>query len=192
MSTTNRSTTAKKPQANIAKKPAKKIAPKKDAAKDLKELFEDGLKDLYWAEKALYTKALPKMLKNATSSKLKAAIAKHSEETKGQIVRLEKCFAALGKKPQAAKCDAMQGLIDEGKGIIEESQPGAVRDAGIIAAAQKAEHYEIASYGTLAAFAKVLGEKICLKLLLQTLNEEKKCDKTLSGIADTNLNAQAI
>lgn len=98
----------------------------------------------------------------------------------------------MGQNPKAAKCDAMQGLMDEGKGIIEESQPGAVRDAGIIAAAQKAEHYEIASYGTLAAFAKVLGEKTCLKLLLQTLHEEKKCDKTLSGIADTNLNTQAI
>ncbi|MFM2337779.1 MAG: hypothetical protein RL115_972 [Bacteroidota bacterium] len=192
MAKTKHSIAATKSKIKTAKKPSKKIAPKKDAAKDLKQLFEDGLKDLYWAEKALYTKALPLMLKNATSSKLKAAITKHSTETKGQIIRLEKCFAAMGQKPKAAKCDAMQGLMDEGKGIIEESQPGAVRDAGIIAAAQKAEHYEIASYGTLAAFAKVLGEKTCLKLLLQTLHEEKKCDKTLSGIADTNLNTQAI
>lgn len=176
----------------IVKKAAKKIAPKKDAAKDLASLFEDGLKDLYWAEKALYTKALPKMLKNASDSKLKKAITDHSNETKNHIQRLEGCFAALGKKPQAKKCDAMQGLMDEGKGIIEECQPGAVRDAGIIAAAQKAEHYEIASYGTLAAFAKILKQDKCLKLLLQTLKEEKNCDTTLSKIADTTLNSAAL
>lgn len=176
----------------LVKKAAQKVPAKKDAAKDLKALFEDGLKDLYWAEKALYTKALPKMLKNATNEKLKKSIAKHSEETKSQINRLEMCFAALGKKPQAKKCDAMQGLMDEGKGLLEESQPGTVRDAAIIAACQKVEHYEIASYGTLAAFAKVLNEKKCLEQLLKTLNEEKACDETLTSIADTNLNTQAI
>jgi ferritin-like metal-binding protein YciE len=176
----------------IVKKPADKIAPKKDAAKDLAALFEDGLKDLYWAEKALYTKALPKMLKNATDPKLKKAVSNHAAETKNHIQRLEACFAALGKKPQAKKCDAMQGLMDEGKGIIEECQPGSVRDAGIIAAAQKSEHYEIASYGTLAAFAKVLKQDKCLKLLLQTLKEEKNCDSTLTKIADTNLNTAAL
>lgn len=175
------------------KRPAeKKVPAKKDAAKDLKALFEDGLKDLYWAEKALYTKALPKMLKNATNTELKKAISSHTVETKNQISRLESCFAAIGKKAVAKKCDAMQGIIDEGKGIMEETQPGAVRDAGIIAASQKAEHYEIASYGTLAAFAKVLNEKECLKLLLATLAEEKKCDDTLTKIADTALNTAAM
>ncbi|KMQ68548.1 hypothetical protein ACM39_08570 [Chryseobacterium sp. FH2] len=185
-------TATKKTSAKVA--PAKKAAPKtpakKDAAKGLKDLFEDSLKDIYWAEKAL-VKALPKMQKNATSEKLKTAIEKHITETEGHVDRLEKCFKALGKKAQAKKCDAMQGLLDEGKSIMEETQPGAVRDAGIIAAAQKVEHYEIATYGTLAAYAKVLKEDECLKNLLKTLQEEKNCDSTLTKIADTTLNAKA-
>lgn len=169
---------------------AKKIPAKKDAAKKLEDLFEDGLKDIYWAEKALL-KALPKMEKNATDKKLKTAITNHITETKNQVKRLEDCFSALGKKAEAEKCDAMQGLLDEGKSIMEETEPGAVRDAGIIAASQKIEHYEIATYGTLAAFAKVLKEKRCLKNLLETLEEEKQCDELLSSIADTNLNTKA-
>lgn len=181
-----KSTTSKKQVVKIAKK----IPAKKDAAKDLNDLFEDGLKDIFWAEKALL-KQLPKMHKNATSPKLKAAIEEHITKTEHQVERLEKCFEALGKKPQAKKCDAMQGLLDEAKGIIEETQIGSVRDAGIIAASQKVEHYEIATYGTLAAFAKVLNEKKCLDLLLKTLDEEKKCDELLSAIADTNLNSKA-
>ena len=127
----------------------KKVPAKKTAAKELKDLFEDGLKDIYWAEKAL-VKALPKMHKNATHPKLKKAIADHLAQTERQVIRLEKCFVALKQKPQAKKCDAMQGLLDEGKSIMEETQLGAVRDAGIIAAAQKVEHYEIATYGTPA------------------------------------------
>ena len=99
--------------------------------------------------------------------------------------------SGCGRAPQAAVCDAMKGLLEEGKGIMEETEMGAVRDAGIIAAAQKMEHYEIASYGTLAAFAKVLGYKQSLKLLLATLEEEKKCDEHLTQIADTNLNTKA-
>lgn len=170
---------------------AKKIPAKKDAAKELKDLFEDGLKDIYWAEKAL-TKALPKMQKNATDQKLKDAIGAHLTETKEQVKRLEDCFAALGKKPQAKKCDAMQGLLDEGKSIMEETKPGAVRDAGIIAASQKVEHYEIATYGTLAAYAKVLKQNKCLRALLKTLGEEKKCDQLLTSIADTALNKKAM
>lgn len=170
---------------------AKKIPAKKDAAKELKDLFEDGLKDIYWAEKAL-TKALPKMQKNATDQKLKEAIGAHLAETKEQVKRLEDCFAALGKKPQAKKCDAMQGLLDEGKSIMEETKPGAVRDAGIIAASQKVEHYEIATYGTLAAYAKVLKQNKCLRALLKTLGEEKKCDQLLTSIADTALNKKAM
>ncbi len=169
----------------------KKTPAKKDAAKELKDLFEDSLKDIYWAEKAL-TKALPKMHKNATDVKLKNAISDHLAQTQTQVKRLEDCFAELGKKAQAKKCDAMQGLLDEATSIIEETKPGPVRDAGIIAASQKVEHYEIATYGTLAAFAKVLKEKKCLKYLLETLDEEKKCDELLSGIADTNLNSKAL
>ncbi|ASW73537.1 hypothetical protein IQ37_11035 [Chryseobacterium piperi] len=170
---------------------AKKVPAKKNAAKELKDLFEDGLKDIYWAEKAL-TKALPKMQKNATDKKLKDAIGAHLAETKNQVKRLEDCFAAMGKKAQAKKCDAMQGLLDEGKGIMEETKPGAVRDAGIIAASQKVEHYEIATYGTLAAYAKVLKQNKCLRLLLKTLGEEKKCDELLTSIADTALNKKAM
>ncbi|MBD3904071.1 ferritin-like domain-containing protein [Chryseobacterium sp. Ch-15] len=190
-----KSTVAKKDSAKkTTKTPAKSAAKtpaKKDAAKNLSDLFEDALKDIYWAEKAL-SKALPKMQKNATDIKLKNAIGDHLEETKNQIKRLEACFKALKKKPQAKKCDAMQGLLDEGKSIMEETKPGAVRDAGIIAASQKVEHYEIATYGTLAAYAKVLKEKECLKQLISTLEEEKNCNNLLTRIADTNLNSKAI
>lgn len=169
---------------------AKKTPAKKDAAKDLADLFEDSLKDIYWAEKAL-VKALPKMMKNATNEKLKAAIEKHLGETETHVTRLEECFQAMGKEAQAKKCDAMQGILDEGDSIVEETEPGSVRDAGIIAAAQKVEHYEIATYGTLAAFAKILEEKEVLQNLLTTLEEEKKCDELLTSLADINLNSKA-
>ena len=166
------------------------VKAKSDAAKTLDELYEDGLKDIYWAENALL-KSLPKMEKNATSEKLKLGITKHIKETKTHAERLIKCFEEIGKKAKGEKCDAMQGLLDEGKSIMESTEYGTVRDAGIIAAAQKVEHYEIATYGTLAAFAKVLGHKKGLKLLLQNLEEEKKCDLDLSAIADTALNTKA-
>jgi len=183
--------TPKKPTASksSASKSAKTPA-KKDASADLKEFFEDALKDIYWAEKAL-TKALPKMEKNATHPDLKKAISSHLEETKVHVTRLEECFKSLGLKPEAKKCDAMQGLLDEGNGIMEETKAGAIRDVGIIAASQKVEHYEIATYGSLAAYAKVLKEKKCLSNFLATLKEEKNCDKLLSTIADTALNSKA-
>ena len=167
-----------------------KVKAKSDAAKDLQALFEDGLKDIYWAEKAL-VKALPKMEKNATSKELKSAIQSHLEETKEHVSRLEEVFKSIKVKAEAEKCDAMAGLLEEGEGIMEETEVGSVRDAGIIAASQKVEHYEIATYGTLAAFAKVLGHKDALKLLLSTLKEEKACDEKLTSIADTNLNSKA-
>lgn len=167
-----------------------KIKPKKDAADQLKDFMIDGLKDLYWAEKAL-VKNLPKMAKNATSPHLKTAVNDHLDETKGQVTRLEDAFKALQLKPQAVKCEAMNGLIKEAKEIMEETEPGAVRDAGIIAAAQKVEHYEIASYGTLATYAKLLGEKEVMKLLLETLKEEKTCDKDLTKLAKTEINVKA-
>jgi ferritin-like metal-binding protein YciE len=192
---TIKKTQTKKPAVKATPKTALKVKSKtpakKDAAKELKDLFEGSLKDIYWAEKALL-KALPTMVKNASNEKLKNAINNHITETQGHVSRLEKCFKSLGKKAQAKKCDAMQGLLDEGKSIIKETEPGTVRDAGIIAAAQKVEHYEIATYGTLAAFAKVLKEKDCLRNLLDTLNEEKKCDELLTKIADTNLNSKAL
>lgn len=182
---------AKKAASKAPVKAAGKVPAKKDAAKELEDLFEDSLKDIYWAEKAL-TKALPKMMKNATSPELKKAIEGHLADTQKQVTRLEEIFASMGKKAQAKKCDAMEGLLKEGTSIMEETRPGAVRDAGIIAASQKVEHYEIATYGTLAAFAKVLGEKTALKNLLATLEEEKKCDELLTSIADTALNTAAM
>ncbi|MCH5715835.1 YciE/YciF ferroxidase family protein [Niabella hibiscisoli] len=138
----------------------------------MRELFEHGLKDIYWAEKAL-TKALPKMQKNATSPDLQNAIATHLEETRGHVTIVEAVFESIGKKAKAEKCDAMQGLIEEGDSILKETSPGPVRDAGIIAAAQKVEHYEIATYGTLATYAKTLGEKTALDHLLKILAQEK-------------------
>ena len=176
-----------------AKSPAKKKSTSKSSsvAQGLRDLFEDELKDIYWAEKAL-TKAIPKMIKNATSEKLVSALTDHLEVTKGQVARCEKVFEILGKPARAKKCEAMAGLTKEAEEIMESTAEGVVRDAGIISAGQKVEHYEIASYGTLAAFAKVLEEKTCLQHLLKTLSEEKKCDELLTSIADTNLNSQAI
>lgn len=166
------------------------VKAKSSAADGLRELFVDSLKDIYWAEKAL-TKALPKMAKNATSQNLIDAINDHLEVTKNQVTRLEQVFASVGEKVAAKKCDAMEGLIKEGEGIVEETELGAVRDAGIIAASQKIEHYEIATYGTLAAFAKTLGEEEAMKLLLQTLNEEKEADVTLTEAAYNTINFDA-
>lgn len=186
-----KSVATKKTNASKSASPKSTKAPaKSDAASDLKDFFEDALKDIYWAEKAL-SKALPKMEKNATHPDLKKAISSHLAETEVQITRLEECFKSLGLKPEAKKCDAMQGLLDEGKGIMEETKAGAIRDVGIIAASQKIEHYEIATYGSLAAYAKVLGEKKCLSNFLATLKEEKNCDKLLTTIADTALNSKA-
>lgn len=190
MATTKSATAAKTKTAAKSTTTTKKAPAKKDAAKDLSDLFEDSLKDIYWAEKAL-VKALPKMMKNATNEKLKAAIEKHLAETETHVTRLEEIFESMGKKAQAKKCDAMQGLLDEADSIVEETEPGTVRDAGIIAAAQKVEHYEIATYGTLAAFAKILKESAPLKNLLKTLEEEKTCDESLTQLADVNLNSKA-
>lgn len=181
--------TKTKPSQN-GKKSTKKEKPNSEAAQDLRELFEAQLKDIYWAEKALI-KALPKMARQATSEELAAGLTDHLEETRGQIVRLEKVFELLGKKAQAKKCEAMEGLLKEGEGIMEETAQGPVRDAGIIAAAQKVEHYEIASYGTLAAFATLLGEEEVAELLQETLEEEKAADMKLTEVAESAINLEA-
>ena len=167
------------------------IKAKSDAATGLRELFVDGLKDIYWAEKAL-TKAIPKMSKNATSEALKKALESHLEETNNQIIRLENVFEIVGEKAVAKKCDAMEGLIKESEGIMEETELGVVRDAGIIAASQKVEHYEIATYGTLHAFATILGEPKAAKLLAESLAEEKNADIKLSKIAEETINIKAV
>ena len=160
-------------------------------ASSLKAFFIDGLKDIYYAENAL-VKTLPKMFDQATDQKLKTAIKDHLAQTKEQVDRLEKAFELMGLKAEAKQCHAIDGIIKEGAEIMEETAEGPVRDAGIIASAQKVEHYEIATYGTLAAFAKTLNERAVLDLLLKTLGEEKKSDMLLSYIADTNLNSQAV
>lgn len=169
---------------------AGKVKAKSSAAEGLKELFMDSLKDIYWAEKALL-KALPKMAKNATSEKLIHAINEHTTETEEQITRLEKVFEIAGKKASAKKCEAMDGLIKEGQDILESTEPGPVRDAGIIAGSQKIEHYEIATYGTLCAFAKTLGMEDAADLLHQTLEEEKQADMTLTENAYNDINFDA-
>lgn len=160
-------------------------------AEGLRKLFEDQLKDIYWAEKAL-TKAIPKMIKQATSEELIDALTEHLEVTKGQVARVEQVFEVLGKKAVAKKCEAMEGLIKEAEEIMEEAEEDLVRDAGIIGAAQKVEHYEIASYGTLCALAKTLGEPKAAKLLAQTLEEEKEADSALTEVAETSVNEEAL
>lgn len=184
-------TAKSKTTASKAATPKGTVKAKSSAAEGLRELFVDSLKDIYWAEKAL-TKALPKMAKNATSQNLIDAINEHLKVTEGQVTRLEEVFASVGEKATAKKCDAMEGLIKEGEGIMEETEVGAVRDAGIIAASQKIEHYEIATYGTLAAFAKTLGEDEAVALLVQTLNEEKEADITLTEAAYNTINFDAV
>lgn len=150
----------------------------------LMQLFEDQLKDIYWAEKAL-TKAIPKMIKNATSEELIQALTLHLDETKEQVERLKEVFASIEIKPVAKKCDAMEGLITEAGEIMEFCEVGPMCDAGIILATQKVEHYEIASYGTLCVYAKILGNNVAATLLQQTLDEEKGADIKLSKIAES-------
>jgi ferritin-like metal-binding protein YciE len=161
-----------------------------NAAQGLRDLFEDELKDIYWAEKAL-TKAIPKMVKNATTEELIDALNEHLEVTKGHVERLEESFKILGKAARAKKCEAMAGLIKEAEEIMEDTEEGVVRDAGIISAGQKVEHYEIATYGTLCAFAKTLGEDQVESLLHQTLDEEKEADQKLTQIAESSINVEA-
>jgi len=154
----------------------------------LNELFIDELKDIYWAEKHL-VKALPKMAKAATSDKLRTAIESHLAETEKHVSRLEDAFASIDEKAVAKKCEAMAGLIKEGDEIVADTEKGTyTRDAGIISAAQKIEHYEIASYGTLKTLANVLGYSEAADLLDATLQEEKNADGMLTQIAESGIN----
>ncbi|HTF21883.1 MAG TPA: ferritin-like domain-containing protein [Chryseolinea sp.] len=156
----------------------------------LAKLFEDELKDIYWAEKAL-TKAIPKMVEKATSEELVAALEDHLAETEEQVKRVEEVFALLGKEATAKKCEAMAGLIKEAEELMEESDEGVMRDAAIISAAQKIEHYEIASYGTLVSFAITLGMDDAGEILAEILEEEKTADETLTDVAETAVNIEA-
>lgn len=157
----------------------------------LEKFFLDSVKDIYWAEKAL-TKALPKMQKAATTEQLQSAIGTHIKETQEQVSRLEEVFQLLGKKAQAKKCDAMEGLIKEGESIIEETEDGSMtRDVAIIMASQKVEHYEIATYGSLVQLARTMGNEEIAGILETTLEEEKETDEILTTIAVSDINWEA-
>jgi ferritin-like metal-binding protein YciE len=151
--------------------------------KTLDDLFEDTLRDIYYAEKKL-VRTLPKMAKKATNEELSQAFINHKTETEGQVTRLEEIFEIIGKTPRGKTCDAMDGLVAEGSAIMEEAEDDRVMDAGLIASAQAVEHYEIARYGTLIAWADQLNLRKASALLQETLAEEKAADKLLSGIAE--------
>jgi len=158
----------------------------------LSDFFHDELKDIYWAEKQL-VKTLPKLQKAATTEELQNAFADHLEQTKEHVARLEDAFEKLGAKPQAKKCDSMEGIVKEGEEIIESTEEGSVtRDVGLIMAAQKAEHYEISTYGGLAQVAETLGYDDIAKILRTTLEEEKNTDALLTEIAEDKVNYEAL
>ena len=158
--------------------------------KQLDELFHDTLKDIYFAEKKILA-TLPKMEKAAQSADLKRAFAKHRGETEEHVDRLERVFKAIDKKPQGKTCDAIVGITDEGAGIMKDYKGSPALDAGLLAAAQAVEHYEISRYGTMKTWAEELGLQDAARLLEQTLQEEKKTDETLTQIAESNVNRHA-
>ena len=158
---------------------------------NLKKLYIEELRDLYSAENQLL-KALPKMAKGASSDELRQAFENHLQETEGHVERLETIFEDLDESPKGKTCQAMKGLVEEGSEILEEEGEESVLDAGIIAAAQKVEHYEIASYGTVRTFAELLGEKDAAKLLQETLDEEGAADEKLSALAEGIVNPEAL
>lgn len=157
---------------------------------DLQDLYVEELRDLYNAEKQL-VKALPKMAKKASNDELKDAFTTHLEETKGHVERLEQIFEKLGKRAGGKTCKAMQGIVEEGKEMMEEDAEPEVMDAALIAAAQRAEHYEIAAYGTVRTYARLLGDEKAAKMLQTTLDEEGKTDKLLTDLAESSINIEA-
>jgi ferritin-like metal-binding protein YciE len=162
----------------------------KKEPKQLDELFHDTLRDIYFAEKKLVS-ALPKMAKAAQSPDLKAAFSRHAKETEGQVKRLEQVFKLIEEKPQGKKCHAIIGLTDEGDEIAKEYKGSQALDAGLLAAAQAVEHYEISRYGTLKAWAEEMGMLEAVRLLEQTLDEEKNTDRALTELAETAVNLRA-
>lgn len=159
--------------------------------KTMDQLFTDLMQDVYYAEKEL-TKALPKMAKEADDEELKKAFNDHLKETEGHIKRLDKAFELMGKPAKGKKCDAILGIIAEGEHVIKEVDDEQTLDAGLIASGQAAEHYEIARYGTLCAWAKLIGKPQVAKLLHETLEEEKKADALLTKIAERSVNQHAV
>lgn len=166
------------------------VKAKSHAAQGLRDLFEVELKDIYWSEKALVG-AIQKMAKNASSPELVRSLKKHLNETQEHVKRIERVYDSIGSKVVERKCSAMEGLIKESEIIMKDTELGVVRDAGIIAVAQKMEHYEIATYGTLHAYAVTLGEERAEELLAMTLEEEKKTDVALTKIATSDINLDA-
>lgn len=184
------------PNTKTKKAPATKTRGSNGTAADrshsqLENFFVDSLKDIYWAEKHLI-KELPRMQKAATTQELKSAIDEHTAQTEEHVARLEHVFELMGKKAQAKKCDAMEGLIKEGQSVVEETEDGSMtRDVGIIMSAQKVEHYEIAAYGGLVSLATTMGQTEVAEILGITLGEEKEADSLLSGIAENDINWEA-
>jgi ferritin-like metal-binding protein YciE len=158
--------------------------------KKLDELFHDTLKDIYYAEKKILT-ALPKMAKAAQNEDLKAAFEKHERETEGQVSRLEEIFNLIDAKPQGKTCEAINGIIEEGQETMKDFKGSPALDSGLLAAAQAVEHYEISRYGTLATWAQELGLDQAVRLLKETLEEEKKTDEILSDLAEECVNQEA-
>ena len=157
----------------------------------LKELYLKELRDLYDAEKQI-TKALPKMAKAAASSRLREAFEHHLGQTNTHVTRLEQIFEELDESPRGENCDGMEGLIEEGSNLIDEDMEEEAKDAGLISAAQRVEHYEMAGYGTVRTYANILGEKKAASLLQETLDEEKQTDQTLTTLAESiNIKAAA-
>ncbi|TIL43945.1 ferritin-like domain-containing protein [Mesorhizobium sp.] len=170
------------------------MATKKESqskAKGLEDLFHDGLKDVYYAERKILA-ALKKMAKGAESDELTAAFEKHRDETEAQIERLQQVFEIFGKRPQAKTCPAIDGIIEEGQEILEEFKEAPALDAGLVAAAQEVEHYEIARYGTLITWAGLLGLKDAVPLLEETLEEEKATDEALTQLGEASVNERAM
>lgn len=158
--------------------------------KDLKSLFEDTLRDIYYAERQIL-KALPKMAKAANSQELAKGFEQHRQETETHVERLEQIFEMIDKRPRGKTCDAILGIIEEGKEVMEDYKDATALDAGLTAAAQAVEHYEIARYGTLKSWASQLGMRDAVRLLDQTLSEEKATDEKLTALAEAEANVKA-
>lgn len=186
-------TSAKKKTAKKAAKSTKRAAPRKAPVKqkNLNDLFHDTLKDVYFAEKQIL-KALPKMAKAAQSDELSAAFKKHHGETEAQVERLEQVFELIGQPAKGKTCDAIMGILDEGKEIMDEYKGTEALDAGLLAAAQAVEHYEMSRYGTLKAWATKLGMEDAASLLDETLQQERKTDKDLTALAVSEVNSEAL
>jgi ferritin-like metal-binding protein YciE len=194
MANSTSKTASSSPQSKVTRiSPTGKSNGKGNGATDakLEKFFKDELKDIYWAEKRL-VKTLPKLAKAATSDDLRDAFKGHLEETKGHVSRLEKAFQLLGYSAQAKKCEAMEGITKEGDEIIEDTDDGtSTRDVALILAGQKAEHYEIATYGGLIHIARTLGHKGVAQLFAETLKEEKAADEKLTSLAENSVNEEA-